>query len=182
MSLDLDGEVILDSCVSAFDRIADDLLASLSGTIGKYPGAWVERKPGCLAVHVRALTFLDSTVLIEDMRDLLGTVGPDHPPLRSRLASRAIEIALAQSWTKAEAVAWMHTARGRNPFVVYVGDAANDEEAVDWVNARRGLTIGIGADAPWAAQIRVPTPADLAEKLKRLRVALSMLSRVVVSC
>ena len=178
MHLDLGGEEIIDAGLSAFDRVAESLVPAVAAVVGKHAGAWVERKPGCLSVHFRALTPLGSAVLMEDVRDLVGGLGAKYPPLRVRVVSMAIEVALAAAWTKDDAVGRMHAAHGGNPLVVYAGDGANDEEAVDWVNARRGVTVGIGPDAPWAAQVRLPTPADLAQDLERLRAGCARRPRV----
>ena len=173
MHLDLGGEEIIDGGLAAFDRVADSVVSALAGPVGRHPGAWVEQKPGCLAVHFRALTPLDSAVLLEDLRDTFSPPRTAYAPLRVRAVSKSIEIALTAAWTKEDAVAWMHAGCGRDSFVVYAGDAANDEEAVDCVNALQGVTIGIGPDAPWASQIRLPTTAKPAEHLSQLETSLS---------
>ncbi len=56
MHLDLAGAEWVDGAMAAFDRLADPLVEALSEPVRWFPGAWVERKPGCLAVHYRALT------------------------------------------------------------------------------------------------------------------------------
>jgi trehalose-phosphatase len=160
-----DGEVV-DEALAAFDRIADALVTVLSVPVRWFPGAWVERKPGCLSVHYRRLSPLKAACFVEEARDALAELAPDCPPLRVREVTRALEVALAGAWTKGDAVGRM--AGGADSLVVYAGDGANDEEAVAAVNARGGMTIGVGPDAPEAVQIRIAEQAEFEAGLHRL--------------
>jgi ATP-dependent Clp protease ATP-binding subunit ClpB len=107
--------------------------------------------------------------LTEEARDALAELAPDCPPLRVREVTRALEVALAGAWTKGDAVARL---AGANALVVYAGDGANDEEAVAAVNARGGLTFGVGPEAPDAVQVRVADQAEFAAGLYRLAAGL----------
>lgn len=169
MHLDLGDEDIVDPALAAFDAIADALVTVLSVPAHSFPGAWVERKPGCLSVHYRRLLPLDAVCFVAEAREALAELAPDCPPLRVREVTRALEVALAGAWTKGDAVARL---AGAGALVVYAGDGANDEEAVVAVNARGGLTVGVGPDAPAAVQVRVADQAAFEAGLYRLAAAL----------
>lgn len=169
MHIDLGGEEVADPALAAFDAVADALVTALAGPVRWFPGAWVERKPGGLSVHYRQLTPLKAACFVEEARDALAELAPDCPPLRVREVTRALEVALAGAWTKADAVARLAVP---GAFVVYAGDGANDEEAVAAVNARGGLTVGVGPEAPDAARVRVADQAEFAAGLHRLAAGL----------
>jgi len=170
MHLDTGGGEVVDPALAAFDDIADALVTALAVPVRWFPGAWVERKPGCLSVHYRQLSPLKAACFVEEARDTLAELAPDCPPLRVREVTRALEVALAGAWTKGDAVARM--AGGRESLVVYAGDGANDEEAVAAVNARGGLTIGVGPEAPEAARVRVADQVAFKAGLFRLAESL----------
>lgn len=173
MHIDLgDGEVT-DTALAAFDRIAEDLMVALSEPVRWFPGAWVERKPGCLSVHYRELTPLKAACFREEVRDTLAFLADAAPPLRVRDVTRAIEIHLAGAWTKADAVGRILAAVGPDPFPVFAGDGANDTEAVARVNAEGGITIGVGADYPAGVRATVSAPEVLAADLSRLHCGLA---------
>ncbi|HYH66314.1 MAG TPA: trehalose-phosphatase [Urbifossiella sp.] len=165
MHLHLGDEEVVDPMLSAFDAIADALVTALSVPVKWFPGAWVERKPGCLSVHFRRLSPLKAACFVEEARDALAELAPDCPPLRVREVTCALEVALAGSWTKGDAVERL---AGAEALVVYAGDGANDEEAVAAVNARGGLTVGVGPDAPEVVQVRVADQAEFEAGLYRL--------------
>ena len=98
-------EDVIDPALAAFDAVADALVTALSSPVRWFPGAWVERKPGCLSVHYRQLTPLKAACFVEEARDALAELAPDCPPLRVREVTRALEVALAGAWTKGDAVA-----------------------------------------------------------------------------
>jgi trehalose-phosphatase len=173
MALDLGGEVVTDRAADAFEALAEPILVALSEPVRWFPGTWVERKPGCLSVHYRELGPLKSACFREEVRDTLAFLAEDAPPLRIREVTQALEISLAGAWTKGEAVERMLAALPPDVFPVYAGDGANDTEAVDRVNARGGLTVGIGPEAPDAASARLPTTEGLAEGLARLAAGLT---------
>ncbi len=165
MHLDAGGEEVVDPALAAFDGIADALVTALAVPVRWFPGTWVERKPGCLSVHFRQLTPLKAACFVEEARDALAELGPDCPPLRVREVSRALEVALAGTWTKGDAVARLAPP---GALALYAGDAANDEEAVAAVNSRGGVTVGIGPEAPAAAAARVADQAGFEAGLFRL--------------
>jgi trehalose 6-phosphate phosphatase len=54
---------------------------------------------------------------------------------------------------------------------MFACDGANDEEAVAAVNARGGLTVGVGPESPADAALRVATTRDFTADLARLSAA-----------
>jgi len=169
MHIDVEGEERIDPAIEEFEAIVDPLLTSLAGPVQWFAGTWIERKPGCLTLHYRSLLPLMAACFVEEVRDTLkGLIGPQCPPLRVRKVSRAIEISLADSWTKGEATGWMLARCCHDALTVFVCDGANNEEAVAIVNARGGVTIGVGPDAPNDVAFRLAAPRDLAEDLVRL--------------
>lgn len=173
MHIDLCGKQLVDPALDEFDRIVDAVAESISEPIRWFPGAWVEWKPGCLSVHYRSLTPLKAACLREVVQDTLVFLAEAAPPLRVRDVAQALEIALASSWTKGDAVD--RILRELDPTVVpvYAGAGANDLEAVVWVNAAGGLTIGVGPEPPACVQAWVPDPQALAADLARLRDGLT---------
>ena len=169
MHIDVEGEERIDPTIEEFEAIVDPLLTALAGPVQWFAGTWIERKPGCLTLHYRSLLPLMAACFVEEVRDTLkGLIGPECPPLRVREVSRAIEIALADSWTKGDAAGWMLARCRHDALTVFVCDGANDKEAVAVVNARGGVTIGVGPDAPNDVAFRLATPRDLTEDLVRL--------------
>jgi trehalose-phosphatase len=169
MHIDIGGEERIDPAIEEFEAIVQPLLACLAGPVQWFAGTWIERKPGCLTLHYRSLLPLMAACFVEEVRDVLkGLIGRECPPLRVREVSRAIEIALADSWTKGDAAGWMLARCRHDALTVFVCDGANDEEAVAIVNARGGVTIGVGADAPTDVAFRLATPREVAEDLVRL--------------
>jgi trehalose-phosphatase len=166
--LDLGDAELVDDTLAAFEPVADALTVSLSEPIRWFPGAWVERKPGCLSVHYRGLTPLKAVCLKDVVRDTIEFLGDAAPPLRIRDVSRALEITLASAWTKGDALERLLADRDPDTLAVYAGDGANDEEAVDRVNARGGVTVGVGPEAPRAVHVRLPTQAAFAADLDSL--------------
>lgn len=168
MHIDVGSEQRVDSTIAAFDPVADALMTALEGPVKWFPGTWIERKPGCLSLHYRSLLPLMAACFVEEVQDVLKGLEPACPPLRVRPVSKAIEVALADSWTKGNAITWMLMRCPARAFPVFVCDGANDEEGVAIVNARGGLTIGVGPDAPVDVTVRLATPRDLSEELAYL--------------
>jgi trehalose 6-phosphate phosphatase len=175
MHVDLGHGVLTDAAAVRFDRAADAITTLIASWVARFPKAWIEHKPGCLAVHYRELTTHHAETLCRLIRKAIARAPAGTPPLRTRRVTRTLEIRPANAWTKGDAVDRMLSAGGAGVFPIYAGDGANDEEAVERVNAHGGLTIGVGREAPAAATIHLATPeglvgglAGLCSKLKRL--------------
>lgn len=168
MQIDLGHEHLIDDALAEFDKDSVTIVNTLTAAVGKYPGAWIERKPGCLAVHHRSLPPLMSVCLLQEVRESLVCFLEEPPVIRMRDVCRALEIALTDSWTKADAIDRILAAREPGSFVAFAGDGANDAEAVAHVNRLGGLTIGIGPDSPEGTAVRLASPEHLAADLNRL--------------
>jgi len=168
MHIDLGTEEWIDPTVAEFEPLVDPLREALSGPIRWFPGTWIERKPGCLTVHYRALLPLMAACFLDEVNDMLDGIRPDCPPLRVRTVSSAMEIALAASSTKGNAIEWMLERTNPEAFTMFACDGANDEEAVAAIKAVGGLTVGVGPEAPAEVALRVATTRDFTADLARL--------------
>lgn len=173
MHLDLGGEEWTDPTMAAFEEVADAIVVATAQPIRWYPGAWVERKPGCLTIHYRELAPLKAACLVEEIQATLAELQVDGPPLRIREVALALEVSQAASWTKGTAVERMLGRLPANTFALYAGDGANDAEGIGAVNARNGFTIGVGPEAPRTAGVRRATPEEFARDLADLAAALN---------
>lgn len=174
MHLDLGGEEVVDTALAGFDGVADTLIAAITELVQRFPGSWIERKPGCLTVHYRALKPLKAICFIELVRNTLASLEPNCLPLRIMEVDKGLEVALAGSWTKGEAIDRMIDAWGCDPFVIYAGNAANDEPAMIRVNSRGGMTIRIGPESPAVAQAYAATQQEFAVNLVKLSTHLAV--------
>lgn len=144
-----------DQIAGTVERLAEQLEEQLTA----YPGAWLERKGLGLTIHYRhtpdrLLESLEATVA-EVARMSFGR-------LRIVPGPKAWEVALASGWSKGTAIRMiLADCDAVNDVLFYAGDSANDVEAVEEVAAMGGITLGIGPDAPFAAQYRLPDPAAL---------------------
>lgn len=137
----------------------------LGPLVDSFSGAWIEKKPGCLAIHHRALTSISSAELSMRAAEILSLL----PEVRFRTVSKAIEVAPVKGWHKGTAVEAMLRFYGEGskspPFPVYFGDAANDTEGMVAALQSGGVTVGVGNDAPAVAQHSVKDPEGLNRQL-----------------
>jgi trehalose-phosphatase len=142
---------------------------------GRWPGAWIERKPVGLTVHYRA-------VAADRIEELIGSIGTSLGPWRTRLTTvggpMAIEVVPRDGWTKGAAVQIILDHVGQDAALpVYAGDDANDADALALVAARGGIPIGVGPEAPPEAACRLPDPAAMVELLAALLKSLTVSER-----
>jgi trehalose 6-phosphate phosphatase len=168
MHIEFGGEERVDRSLFEFEPIVDSLHMALTGTIQFFPGTWIERKPGCLTLHFRSLQPLMGACFVEEVRDTLAELQSDCPPLRIKEVSKAVEVSLAASWTKGDAVEWLLSRYPKEAYVVFACDGSNDEEAVSLVNVRGGLTLGVGPEPPLGVAMRVATARDFVADLAEL--------------
>ncbi|MBL8796410.1 MAG: trehalose-phosphatase [Planctomycetia bacterium] len=121
-------------------------------------GAWVEAKRLGLTLHYRAAPQPAHAPLRARALDLLR---PWAGQLRVLAGPCAIEVTARLGWTKGTALGMMVEDAGTDAVPVYAGDGPNDVDAVEAAHRLGGLTLGIGAEAPAAAQHRLPNPAAL---------------------
>lgn len=131
----------------------------LRALAARFPGVWVEDKQLGLTLHYRGLAD-------EHVPELCAEAGAalrlTADPMRVTEGPMALEITPNFGWNKGTAIQMILQHLGGEPHVaIYAGDGANDQEAMEVVAALGGYAIGIGADAPGAAQYRLADQATL---------------------
>lgn len=168
LEIDLLGEEERYPQTYEIGRLLDGIQDHLLELLEKFPGTWLERKPGAVALHFRGLLPLAAICFRYEACSLLTVV----EELRFRVVSEAIEVTPADGWDKGTAVVSMLTHMGSGlsspPLVVYFGDAANDAEGMAVATQTGGISVGIGPDAPSIADRRLTDAAELANCLDEL--------------
>jgi trehalose-phosphatase len=138
-----------------------ELAPLLSTVAGRYPGAWVERKPLGLTLHDRRV----APQLTRELRACaLQALGPSAESWRVYEGPLGVEMMPALGWTKGSAVRKVLELVGA-AVPLYAGDEANDTDALEAAADLGGVAIGIGPRAPSTARHRLPDPASLWEFL-----------------
>lgn len=168
LEIDLLGEKEQYPQTEAIDQLLDGIQDRLLELLEKFPGTWMERKPGAIALHYRGLLPLSASCFRYEAVSLLSMV----EALRIRVVSETVEVTPADGWDKGDAVASIvsHMEGGLDtpPLVVYFGDAANDTEGMAVACHTGGLSVGIGPDTPPIAEQRLADPNELADCLDEL--------------
>jgi trehalose-phosphatase len=179
MHMDLAGIEVMDAALGDFEILADEVVAAVAPAVRWFPGAWVERKPGCLAVHLRPLPPADAACLCDEVRGAVERLAVALPRMRVREVTKSLEIAPAAGWDEGDAVDRILTGLPADVFPVYAGGGASDAEAVARVNARGGLTVGVGPEPPAGVKVRVGAAGAFTRDLDRLHAALTGVGAVV---
>jgi trehalose 6-phosphate phosphatase len=128
------------------------------------PGAWVERKPSALAVHVREA----DPVTAEPALTALKTSALAVPGAQVKSGHRVVELA-ARPASKAAAIAEMRREAGAGA-VSFVGDDITDEDVfADLGAGDLGVRVGEGQTS---ARRRLRDPADVLTFVRRLATSL----------
>jgi trehalose 6-phosphate phosphatase len=163
-----DATVIHPAALQSSQTI-EEVIRRLAAIEHVYPGAWVERKRYGFTVHYRGV----APTLVEEVHTrILGFLERWSGRLRIVEGPMAVEVVVAGTWTKGDAVRQMIVHVGEPSFALYAGDAANDKEAFDVVTARGGIALGVGPLAPPSATVQVEDPDTLVEWLGILLPAL----------
>lgn len=154
--------------LNAITDTMDGIRRRLGPLVETFKGAWIERKPGCLAIHHRALDSVASAELALRAAEILSLL----PEVRFRTVSKAIEVVPAKGWHKGTAVEAMLRFYGEggrfNLFPVYFGDGANDTEGMIAALEGGGVAVGVGSEAPGISQHMVEDPDGLHRQLALL--------------
>lgn len=131
----------------------DDLARVLAPLVAAAPGAWLERKPFGIAVHVRAAERDAAARVLHAVRQ-----GPARAPdLTVTEGKEVIELALSPT-DKGAAVRRLRDAWGTAPRVCYLGDDTTDEAAFAVLGPEdAGVKVGPG---PSMAAYRVASEAE----------------------
>jgi len=168
LEMDLRGEQLRYPEIYAIGLLLEEIQSPLIELMEEFPGTWMERKPGALALHFRGLLPLSSTCFRYSAAEILS----HYEALAFRVVSEAIEVTPRHGWDKGIAVATiishLESSTKDHPLVVYFGDSANDLEGMLVANSMNGVTVGVGIDAPENADHNVSNPDVLTECLTRL--------------
>jgi trehalose 6-phosphate phosphatase len=168
LEMDLAGVRKTFPVLNAITDLMDGIRRRLVPVVESFSGAWIEKKPGCLSIHLRALDGVASAELALRVEEILSLL----PEVRFRTVSKAIEVTPAKGWHKGTAVEAMLRFFGEGGktmlFPVYFGDAANDTEGMVAVLDAGGVAVGVGSDAPAVAQHAVEDSDCLRRQLNLL--------------
>ena len=128
----------------------DALESMLRHICAPVPGAWLERKPLGIAVHVREVSETNAERVLAEVRDKL----VDWPMVYATEGKAIIDLSLSRTG-KGDAVRWLRDDWGTNPQVLYMGDDVTDEAAFGAL-AKTDLGVKIGAGLS-VAEYRLPS-------------------------
>jgi trehalose 6-phosphate phosphatase len=174
MEIDLGGQIERYAGIDAADKLLANIRDHILEVIAKFPGTWIEQKPGAWAIHYRGLLPLNAICFCSEITRLLAKT----VELRFRVVSESIEVTPADGWDKGSAVlailSHMEDHYQNSPFPVYFGDAANDAEGMTVTVQAGGVSVGVGSDAPDVAQVRLADTTELAGLLNKFTEHLSV--------
>jgi trehalose 6-phosphate phosphatase len=158
-----------DNGLSKRESKLDILEAALAPICAPYPGAWIERKPFGLAVHIRNCTEWDAELVIRKLRAL-----PAVWPIMQRMEGKAvIEFSLSRA-KKGDAVRFLRDSWSANARVIYFGDDITDETVFETLE---GVDVGVKVGGgPTRAHYRVTSESMV---LNALAVLLQYRSMIV---
>lgn len=139
-------------------RSVASLYRRLAQAITAFNGAWVENKHFALSVHYRQLTEAEIPKLLETVAAVLA---PYRPSVRVVPAPKALEIYPELGWDKGSVVRWLaKEVLGPETFLLYAGDAANDQPALDAVESLGGVPLAVGPEVQAAYALSDPKALD----------------------
>jgi trehalose 6-phosphate phosphatase len=125
--------------------LIDEMARRLAAIEEVYPGAWVEHKRYGFTVHYRGVAPSQAE---EVHARILSFLERWTSQLRIVEGPLAVEVTVAGTWTKGDAVRKILEHVGEPAFVCYAGDADNDADAFRLVTSRGGIAFGVGPLAP----------------------------------
>lgn len=150
-----------------FGSVIRRAVAALTAAAGDVPGAVIEDKSYCVALHYRGV----ATDRVDDLKRRVDDVAASFPELRKAAGKKVIELRPDIPWDKGRAVLWILEAleqTGADVLPIYIGDDITDEDAF---RALGGIGIGIyvsdGA-APTSADYRLRSTGEVRIILERL--------------
>ena len=155
---ELPGKPLISSGAVALDAL-ETLLAPICAAS---PGAWVERKPLGITVHVRQASATDASRVLDQVRGVLA----HRPALQVTEGKAVVELSLSRV-NKGDAVRWLRTGWGGvDPMVIYFGDDVTDEAAFAGLDPGDvGIRVGAGSSI---ASHRVASEHDVLSVLTLL--------------
>jgi trehalose-phosphatase len=148
-------------CRPALQEVARVLRRELE----RFEGAWLEDKEGALAVHHRAL----DPGRVPELRDRVGDrIHQYEETLRLESNAFTLEIWPRVQMNKGEALSALLKETNPSALPLFAGDDTNDAPALRRVRELGGIAIGVGKNAPDAAEYLLETPQALLELLERV--------------
>jgi trehalose-phosphatase len=136
----------------------DHMETALARLCAASPGAWIERKPHGLALHVREASAPDAERVMVAVRETL----PRWPSVTVTEGKAVLELSLSRA-SKADALRWLRDGWGTRPGLVYLGDDVTDEAAFAALGtADLGIKVGGG---PSLAEYRVGSEQEAVDGL-----------------
>jgi len=169
LELDLRGRQFVPPQAEQGQQLVTVAARDLAAVAQGFPGAWVEVKRFGLTLHYRQVAPQRVNALCAQAR-LVFRPCADQWLLRN--GALALEVTLAVGWTKASAVRLIAADVGQTAFPFYAGDDTNDADALETVTAQGGVSVGVGARAPWTARYRFAGPETIEKLLDQLLPAL----------
>jgi trehalose-phosphatase len=151
----LDGPTIVHPTASQRVQLIDEVVRRLASLEHVYPGAWVEKKSYGFTAHFRGV----APSLIEEVHArILGFLERWSSQLRAVDWPLAVEVMVAHTWNKGDAVRRIIEHVGEPASVLYAGDSGGDPSPFDAVGARGGITVGVGHQPPASATVHIEDP------------------------
>lgn len=171
LELDFRGITITHPHAGTVLPLLQEATVRLERLSARFEGSWLERKRVGLTLHFRHISASNVEYFRGLARDILQPFGER---LRICDGPLALEVTPNLGWTKGTAARMILGCLPERPRrVLYAGDNANDLEALQAVAEIGGATIGVGAEAPATAEIRISTPEVLGDWLTRLTLELA---------
>ncbi|HTI51325.1 MAG TPA: trehalose-phosphatase [Planctomycetaceae bacterium] len=166
LELDYHGRTVRHPLAEQGRQLVTEVAGELERVLRDFPAAWLERKRFGLAVHYRELDRTLTAVL-------RNRVGEELAPWRSRLhvliGEQVIEIVPALGWTRGTAVEFViERLLPERALALFVGDEANDHEAMWSTRVRGGISIGVGRTQPTVAQFELRDTGEVLDLLHEL--------------
>ncbi len=159
MEIDLRGRLVQHPDALRIGSLIERIATALDPLEADWEGTWVEHKPLGLTVHWRNLAPARHD---EFRRAVADRLAPWRDAIRTFAGPMATEVLAGNGWDKGTAVEQIAADAGGEPLlVIYAGDQDNDRHAFEMVASRRGVTIGIGPDAPAGATVSLAGPGVL---------------------
>jgi trehalose-phosphatase len=165
----LDGATIVHPVAARRVQLIDEVVRRLASIEHVYPGAWVEKKSYGFTVHFRGV---DPSLIEEVHARILGFLERWSDQLSAVDWPLAVEVMVANTWNKGDAVRRILDHVGEPVFVLYAGDSGSDPSPFDAATAHGGITVGVGPQPLSSFAVHINHPDTLIRHLDSLRHAL----------
>lgn len=164
LELDLLGIQVVPPYADVSQEMLDEIRERVLPITETTPGGWVERKPFGLTIHYREVAPESKAHFQETVRPILNEWADQ---LQIWEVAEAFELVPALGVSKATAVERIVEDAARDAVPFYAGDQANDADALTLVRDLGGLAVGIGPNAPVAAEVGLDAPRVLVQVIQR---------------